>query len=156
MTGVRLEIDSAELETMLQAVHALGRLGRPAELLEGMGAVLESSVRRRISEEQEAPDGTPWAEWSDSYAGSRHSGHDLLMNEGELLDSIAFLTDPGSKSVAVGSNLVYAAVHQFGGDELPASNPASNIPQREYLGLSSEDEAELLEIVTAHVQGLLQ
>jgi phage virion morphogenesis protein len=156
MAGVQIIPETAELENALRAVNLLGSLGRPTDLLDNIGAVIESSTRRRISEEQRGPDGTPWPEWSDDYEASRHSGHALLMNEGELLDSLAFETDPAGKLVMVGSNLVYAAVHNFGGQELPSDNPASNIPQREFLGLSSEDEADLVDLVNDHIQSLLQ
>lgn len=155
MAGVQVITETGDLEHAMRAVNLLGRLGRPVELLDNIGALLESNVRRRIGDEKTAPDGTPWPDWSDAYSDTRHSGHDLLQNENELLDSIAFDTDPAGKSVAVGSNLVYAAVHNFGGDELPASNPASNIPQREFLGVSAEDEADMLDLVNAHVQALL-
>ena len=57
------------------------------------------------------------------------------MSEGHLDDSIQFLVT--GDSVETGSNLVYAAPHQFGLAE-------RNIPERPFLGLSADNEGELL------------
>jgi phage gpG-like protein len=63
------------------------------------------------------------------------------MGEGDLLDSIQYLVAGGT--VEWGSNLVYAAIHQFGGEEVDMPG----LPARPYLGLSPENETELLAVV---------
>jgi len=47
--------------------------------------------------------------------------------------------------VQVGSNLIYAATHQFG-------DPARNIPARPFLGLSTDDRTEILALAQAWLE----
>jgi phage virion morphogenesis protein len=45
----------------------------------------------------------------------------------------------------LGSTMVYAAMHQFGGTTAPNSMiPNKAIPARPYLGISETDEAEII------------
>lgn len=146
-TGVRIELQG------LSGVNAvLDRLAnadlRP--LLDALGSEVETQTRRRISEEKTAPDGAPWAPWSDAYAATRHGGQSLLQSEGHLLDSMHYQVI-GGDVVEVGSNLVYAAIHQFGGEEV-----GRNIPARPYLGLSDENIDDLAALASDVVAGWLQ
>ncbi|HXG47690.1 MAG TPA: phage virion morphogenesis protein, partial [Methylomirabilota bacterium] len=99
------------------------------------------------TEEKTAPDGTAWPAWSPRYANTRHSGHSLLRAEGGLLDSIQFLVS--DDAVEVGSNLVYAATHQFG-------DAKRKIPPRPYLGLSAQDQADIERLLINTLDGVLQ
>jgi len=116
------------------------------DLLEQIGVIVEGQVRRRIQEDKTSPEGVPWAAWSEDYARTRKGSKSLLQDEGGLLDSIQYLVV--GNEVEVGSNLVYAATHQFGDD-------GRGIPERPYLGLSPDDEAELDEVLQDFVDGLL-
>jgi phage virion morphogenesis protein len=118
------------------------------QLLDGAGAVLESSARRRIQSDKRGPDGERWPNWSESYAQTRHAGHSLLSAEGHLLDSIR--AEVRGDEVEVGTNLVYGAVQQFGGDEVGMA-----IPARPYLGVSTEDERDILAVADAWADDLL-
>lgn len=51
----------------------------------------------------------------------------------------------------VGTNVEYAAIHQFGGDEV-----GINIPARPYLGLSPDNEADLLGVVEDFIEQALR
>lgn len=151
---------SASLITDFSGVRRLQeRIGRLSslqlsELGEQLGSVAESQTRRRINEEQEAPDGTPWAAWTADYAGARHGGQSLLQGEGDLADSISF--DVQGDRVEIGSNLVYARIHQEGGVAGMSPGPAG-IPARPYLGLSSDNLVELQTIaeewLDRHLEG---
>ena len=61
------------------------------ELLESVGALVESQTRQRIQENKTRPDGKAWAKWSERYGRTRNGGQSLLQNEGDLLDSIQYL-----------------------------------------------------------------
>lgn len=126
------------------------KIGPPpmSKLLEVVGAAVESQTRRRIEEEKTSPEGKAWAPWSPDYAATRHGGHSLLMGEGDLDDSLTH--EVGWRDVQVGSNLVYAAIHQFGGAEV-----GMDIPERPYLGLSPSNEDELAGILDDFIDGLL-
>lgn len=139
MAAVTLNADISGLARLQGRIDRLANLDRTA-LLAGIGAEVESQTRRRIEEEKAGPDGQAWPEWSDRYARGRHGGHSLLIGEGDLLDSIRHEVTGGH--VEIGSNLVYAAIQQFGGEEV-----GSEIPARPYLGLSPENEADVLIVV---------
>lgn len=135
--SVALRYDLGELgnlETRLRMLPgALNRVG----LMEALTIEGESQTRRRISEEKYSPDGEQWPGWLESYAKTRHGGHSLLENEGDLLDSITAFVD--GMEGGWGSNMVYAATHQFGDEE-------RNIAAREYLGVSDENAEDLLAV----------
>lgn len=148
MVGVAYTLESRSLDEALTGLSrwstgvAAGRL----RLADAIGAVLESSVKRRIADEKAAPDGTPWAPWSDRHGATRRTGQSILRGEGDLLDSIQALTS--AAEVQVGSNLVYAAIHQFGGDDV-----GKPIPARPYLGLSGEDERDIRDLAADFLRG---
>jgi phage virion morphogenesis protein len=120
----------------LEALHARVREAQDADLhdlLDSIGQTMEDHAKRRIAESKRSPAGKRWAPWSQRYAKTRHGGHSLLRSEGHLLDSITHQIE--GKEVVVGSNLVYAATHQWGDDE-------RKIPARSYLSEAFEDETE--------------
>ncbi len=131
MAGVQIEADLSGLKTLNQRIARLGKVDK-RKLLNALGAEMESQTRRRLAEEKESPEGEPWKAWSPKHAQTRHGGQGLLLGEGALLDSITFAV-PNDGAVLVGSNLVYAAILQFGGAEV--GKPG--LPARPYLGLSA-------------------
>ena len=140
-TGLEIRIESEGLERLNRRLAEMtAGLKDFGPLLEGLGAEVESQTRRRISEEKAAPDGKPWKAWSDAYGETRHGGHSLLEGEGDLLDSIQYVVD--GDRVEIGTNLIYGAIHQFGGDEVGIA-----IPARPYLGVSQENEEDLLAVL---------
>ena len=148
MSGLALRTDLKELRRVEARLAKMTR-AELRQLLENAGAVLESSARRRIQSEKRGPDGQRWANWSESYAATRRSGHGLLSAEGHLLDSIR--ADVRAGEVEVGTNLVYGAIHQFGGAEV-----GMHIPPRPYLGVSLEDERDVLDVTDAWIDMLLE
>jgi phage virion morphogenesis protein len=129
---------SIEITGLDPLIAKLERLARPdqVELMEQIGSLVESQTRNRIANEKRDPSGKQWKKWSAKYARTRHGGHSLLMNEGDLLDSIQWQVS-GDK-VEIGSNLVYARTHQLGRGAIPA---------RPYLGLSDENRDEISEVI---------
>lgn len=134
MAGAHVAVDVRGLEVL---IHELGRFTRLQmdDLGEQLGAEMESQVRRRIQVEKRAPDGSPWAPWSEGYRRTRHGGHSLMRAKGGLLDTIQHVVS--GNAVSVGSNLVYAATHQVG---------RGGIPARPFLGLSAENENDLEQV----------
>lgn len=154
MAGVGLHFDNSDIQRIEIKLNRLIQSDAQTELLETVGAIGESQTRRRISSEKRTPDGEAWTDWSDDYAQTRHSGHSLLENEGELLDSIQYQVN--GDEVAVGSNLIYAAIQHYGGAEV--GKPG--LMARPYLGVSADNQDEL-EAVMADwmndvMQGLMQ
>jgi len=147
VSGLALHTDLSALGRLQARMTRLTRAER-RPLLENSGAVLESSARRRIQSDKRGPDDLPWPDWSPAYAETRHGGQSLLSAEGGLLDSLR--AEVRGDEVEVGSNLVYAAVHQFGGAEV-----GMPIPARPYLGVSPADETEILSVVDDWADALL-
>jgi phage virion morphogenesis protein len=152
MSGVVFE---AELD-LTPAQDRLARLSASDldALTYEIGALIEDQTRRRIADEKVAPDGTPWAPWSERYEQSlkrrnRRNPRSLLVGEGNLRDSIQNYTT--GEAARVGTNLVYGAIHQFGGEAV-----GMPIPARPYLGLSNENAGEIEDLVVGRLEDILQ
>lgn len=132
MSGLQLIVDDSEVRILDKRIDRLPQLDR-TELLDGIGELVASQTRHRIKEEKTEPSGKPWRQWSPDYAKTRKAHHSLLINEGApgLLESIQFLVT-GDDRVEIGSDRIYAAVHQS---------------DRTYLGLSAGNENELRDTI---------
>jgi len=178
--GVQVETRGEQLARYQRLLDTLGRNDYKAELLDSIGAVVESQTRRRIADEKTAPDGSAWKPWSDAYAKTRHGNQSLLQGEGALLDSIEYQVERGK--VRIGSALVYSGVHQegfSGAVQVPshtrritqafgkalrfpvyqsvgAFSRQMAIPQRQFLGLSSDNQTELLAVIGDFWQDIMK
>ena len=149
MAGVTITQDTRGLEALAGRLNQLTSVDY-SDLLEQIGGTVESQTRRRLSEEKEAPDGSAWKPLSDDWAArkSERSSGGMLEYQGHLLDSIAYQVN--GDEVEIGTGLIYGAIHQLGGE--PVGKP---IPARPYLGLSSDNETELNEVIEAWLNQLL-
>ncbi|HPL75678.1 MAG TPA: phage virion morphogenesis protein [Candidatus Sumerlaeota bacterium] len=66
----------------------------------------------------------------------------ILMDSGRLANSITF--EANDKQVEIGTNLVYAATHQFGRGAIPA---------RPYLGFQESDVERFLDLINEWLEG---
>jgi phage virion morphogenesis protein len=112
MSAEVIQVDDANVKVALAKFRL--SLAQKDELMFQIGAAMLVSVRRTFREQ-----GSParsWAPLAPSTVKSNPkkygSGHQLLIDSGHLLNSIGFKTEPGA--VVIGTNLKYAAVHQFG------------------------------------------
>lgn len=170
--GIQVEaLGAQKLADIRRAMEKLADSSLRDELLESIGAVAESQTRRRISDEKESPGGIAWQKWSAGYAKTRHGNQSLLQGNGDLLDSVTYVVE--RDKVHVGTPLEYGRVHQegFAGNvsvsahqrlikqafgrvlkhpvwqTVKAHSRMMNIPQREWLGLSSSNSDELLHVI---------
>lgn len=152
VAALRLETEGAQaVETRLAGLaRAFGDL---TPLLEGIGLYLEGATIDRFDNET-APDGARWV----PSIRARTEGGKTLSDSAQLRGSIT--SEAGPSEVAVGTNKIYAGVHQFSAVIRAKSAPFLSfelpgglgfrrvkeveIPARPFLGLSGEDEAELL------------
>jgi len=169
-----------ELQRYQQLMDTLGDPKHKDELLDALGGIVESQTRRRIADEKSSPDGKPWAAWSSAYAKTRHGNQSLLQGDGDLLDSIQYVV--AKDQVHIGSPLAYAHVPQdgFSGavqvdahtrlitqafgkalafpvyQSVRAFSRLMNIPQREFLGLSRDNQNEVYAVLGSFFEGLMQ
>lgn len=157
MPTLEFRFRDEELQAMARAMRErLSRI-RFQPLLTAIGNELVTSVSRRF-ETGTAPDGSRWPE----SLRVKHKGGQTLIKSGRLRDSIAGNgPQVTARSVEIGTNLEYAAIHQFGGNIPPhvirarrakalripgvgfrksVNHPGSSMPARPYLGLSDTDE----------------
>lgn len=147
-----------------EAKAAFGRvertIGNPAPILRAIGTGLVASTQDRMDEGR-APDGSAWAPLNPAYAAGKR-GPGILRESamrGGLQASITHLA--GARDVRVGTNKIYAAIHQFGGTIRPKGSGrlafrlggrlvlarSVTIPARPFLGVSSEDREMILDVV---------
>lgn len=151
MSGLTLSTDVIGLEGALGRIGDLGDIAVDTLAFE-VGALLEDQIKLRIADEKTAPDGTPWAPWSEAYDETRnHAVHSLLVDVGQpgLLSSIANASR--GPEARVGSALVYAAVQHFGSEE----GAEGNIPARPYMGVSEDGAGAVLDLIEARIEELL-
>lgn len=134
--------------TVLQVLNSLlDKLDDLSEPMNDIAAILESATEGAFEAEADPVTGQAWQSLSDAYLKAnpkRQGGKILQASAGGLAASIT--ADSGDFWASIGSNKIYAAIHQFGGtDDMPAG-PAG-IPARPYLGVSRKDEQFILEIV---------
>lgn len=143
MTGVSIRVDTRELDRLADKTVANLEDAKPDRaLFDAIGAALASSTMDRF-EDQRGPDGR---EWQPSQRAEKENGQ-TLVDQGHL----RIITHrPGDSQVEVGSNLIYAAIHQFGGEA--GRNLAVTLPARPFLGIDAADEREIGDIVTDHLR----
>lgn len=120
-------------------------------MFDDIGAYLVSYTTKRFLLGV-GPDGTPWTP-SRRALGDRDGIGKTLVDRGHLRDSITHQVFLDGSGVQVGSDMVYAAIHQFGGDA--GRNHAVHLPARPFLGINGEDEAEIDRIVANHMRAVL-
>jgi phage virion morphogenesis protein len=162
MVQIKISYDDTEVRRALLALYMRSRDLKP--VLRSIGEYVMESTQKRIKAGGPAPDGTPWQALSPGYLLVK-KGPGLLRESGQLLDTLHWQLE-GDAAVAIGSNKVYAAIHQFGGKtkahRIEARNgkalawpgakhpvkgvnhPGSEIPARPFLGISAKDREVLL------------
>lgn len=108
--GVKIEAHVDGLQSLGHALLRLKALGeRPASLWEALGTYGENSTRTRFKT-QTGPDGQRWK----ISRRAQKTGGTTLQLKGRLLGSINHQSN--NSGTEWGSNVKYAAIHQFGGE----------------------------------------
>ena len=130
-------------------------------LMASVGEALVSGTIRRFNDE-ESPKGEKWEKSGRAIA----EGGQTLSDTAHLRKSIDFKATPAQ--VMVGSNLLYARIHQLGGTIKPKKGKALkfkgkngqdifvsevNMPARPYLGVSKADMDEVRETMAEFIKG---
>ena len=117
---------------------------RRKALLAEVGEVLVNSTMQRF-DEGIGPDGKPW----EPSLRAAASGGKTLLDKARLRNSISSLAT--ADAVYVGSNLIYALIHQEGGQA--GRGHSVTIKKRPYLGVSEEDAEEIAAVLRDYLAG---
>lgn len=145
--GIRVSSNEPEIRAALAALAAAARGEGMKPAMKEIGQSLVTSTQKRF-ETGRGPEGDTWEE----SARARLQGGKTLVDQGHLKN---FLTYRAHRdSVEVGSNQVYAAIHQLGGDA--GRGHAVHLPARPYLGIDAADRAEILAIINDHLRAAIR
>lgn len=138
---IEIKLDNKEVESRLLDWVKRSENLRP--LMKNIAGMMADSTEENFEEE-----GRPkWKDLSEkTKTARRKTGHypgQILQVSGQLAMSIT--TQYDNESAVIGSNKVYAAIHQLGG---PAGkNKKTTIPARPYLRLTENDYHDILEVI---------
>lgn len=169
MANITISVNDKEVS---QALHALKEKVidlRP--VLVTIGHILEDSTKDRLDSGHNVdPTGKPWVTLQPWYQEQKkaYKNH-ILSLTGRLSDSINSDVVDGH-TVIVGTNVPYAAIHQFGGVIRPKTSKGLaiggvnsdgdanlgwakkvTIPARPFLGISNQDKENILDAVLDHM-----
>ncbi|PHR19285.1 MAG: phage virion morphogenesis protein [Hoeflea sp.] len=146
MTGIsyEIEIDNVDIEAELRRRLAQMEDLTPFHTI--VGEHLLVSLDERF-ESETSPDGSPWQRHAPATTTHRLKKHGnapltILRLRGRLAGSFSYQAN--SDHARVGTPVVYAAIHHFGGKA--GRNRKVTIPARPYLGLSAVDQSAMIEI----------
>lgn len=142
-----MAVQPTSVETGFEGGEALAAvLENPRRIMDEIGRHLVLATLRRFESERE-PDGKPWLRSARALAEGRRT----LSATGRLRRSIAHVVAPDGHAVEVGSDVAYAAVHQFGGRAGKGGGVA--LPARPYLGVDARDRSAIRRIVRRAIEG---
>lgn len=110
---IKIEVDDRAIKQAIGAALSISK--NPKPMFREIGAALVDSTKLRFKDST-APSGQAWAPLSALTISRRRGGGKgakPLLDTGRLRNSITMLA--GNDFVEVGTNVRYAAIHQFGG-----------------------------------------
>ena len=120
------------------------RMSNRRPVLKAIGDRIAEQTKRRFEAGGPAPSGGPWAPLKPATL-KRKKRDKILTESGQLKSSIRYQMI-GNNTVEIGTNKIYAAVHQLGFKKM-------KIPARPYLGLSEKNSDEIVGIINEYVMG---
>ena len=143
--SIEIKVDNAELQRYLNKLTERTSDLRP--LMRNIAGIMADSVESNFE-----PEGRP--KWQDFLNGTikqrKKKGYypgKILQMRGELAASITSSYD--EDSAMVGTNKVYAAIHQFGGDA--GRGKKVKIPARPYLKVGDEELKQINDSVSDYL-----
>lgn len=140
MAGVRTVYD-IDVKQPLQAMQAVRGLD-PRLLADEIGDYVLSETLFNFQDEQ-TPEGEPW---EPSQRALDENGK-TLQDRGHLRDSYTYVVSLAGDQVEIGSNMIYAAIHHFGGEA--GRNKAVTLPARPALGITPAMEQDIGDMALA-------
>lgn len=157
--AIRIDFDDEDVRRALAGLKDAAADLEPA--MDEIGGYLTAATQRRF-ERGAGPDGKAWP----PSIRARATGGRTLLDSGRLANSITWRA--GRNSVEVGTNVIYAAIHQLGGTiraktekgltfRIPGvgfrRKASVTIPARPFLGVDRGDRREIADILRDHLAG---
>jgi len=159
-------------EPVKQALNDLaGKVKDLSPVMKIIGEYMLRSTEDRFNSQGPSPDGSPWVPLKASTL--RRKKHSKILTESGLLRGSIRYQLQGPSAVAIGTNRVYAAIHQLGGKTSPSvivpktkkalfwpgaahpvksvRHPGSVIPARPFLGVSVQDSTGIVGIINRYL-----
>lgn len=125
-------------------------------VMKEIAGILADASEQAFTDEADPNTGEIWKPLTDAHKARRQEkGYtgSILQMTGQLAASIQ--SDWGRDFAQVGSNKVYAAIHQHGGlPDMPARNAA--IPARPFLGAGDDDKDEIMDVLKRHLSDVIR
>ncbi|MBB4955565.1 phage virion morphogenesis protein [Agrobacterium vitis] len=161
MSGVSVSVTISDASVRRSFDNLAVVMGNTRPVMAAIGTELVGSTHMRFVSQTD-PDGNAWQALDPDYAATKRNSR-ILTESGRLRDSIN--ARAGNDHVSVGTNVIYAAIHQLGGTIEPKAAShlffkiggerivanSVTLPARPYLGISSDDETAIAEIVFSFV-----
>lgn len=109
---MRIQVESGKIATVSEAIPALFSQRLLVNLHERLGEEYQLLVQKGFDGEH-SPAGNPWQPLAPASVRRRKSAHPILRVSGFLAKTNIHAT---ADCAVVGSNLAYAAIHQYGGE----------------------------------------
>lgn len=158
---IEIKINTGSLESRLN--EAAAKISNTRPLMGEMARIMRNAVMDNF-EAQGRPS------WKPRQSGGNHA---LLQQSGRLRNSIT--PSHSANEAVVGTNVVYAAIHHFGGQTSPhiirpkngkalkfggrfakqVNHPGSKIPARPFMSLQPEDEQMLADAVADYLDAAI-
>ncbi|WP_435656060.1 phage virion morphogenesis protein [Brucella pituitosa] len=160
MTGTSIIVDDDSVTGALERLYdAAGNL---APALKNIGEYETRVTKRRFIDEKD-PEGNPWKDLNPLYAKTK-KGPGKLRGQTRSLSEIIYQV--ASDNVEIGTNVIYARVHNEGATIRPKNGSALvfsmggqtfmvqsvKIPKRQFLGISEADKVEIEAIIRDHFE----
>ncbi len=136
MAGSKFTLETSALKPLEARVRIMAGMDTSA-LMPRLGEYLLRSTQDRFKS-QTAPDGAAWEALAPRTAKRKKYNPDKVLTERGFLRKGIVWQLLNQTTVEIGSNLKYAATHQFG---------RGNIPARPFLGLSDQDHRKIGAII---------
>ena len=137
---IEIKIENKEVLTRLQELANRGENLRP--LMKNIAGIMATATEDNFKDEGR-PD--KWVDLSETTKKQRQKigkyPGQILQVSGQLASSVSTAYD--DNSAVIGSNLVYAAIHQLGGQA--GKNKKTTIPARPYLKLTDDNFEEIFD-----------
>ena len=142
MAGVEIRLTIDDRAVRKRLVELQRKVADPSPAMAEIAEVMLGGVHDHFDRETD-PDGGRWQGHALATVAARGPGATILRERGRLIGSIHPASD--RSSARVGTNVVYGAIHQFGGKA--GRGHKVTIPARAYLGFSAEDRERIDEVL---------